>query len=368
MIIWVCSVPTDYPASQFGIIITPNPMKFLIIGDTHYTKDNEDATDAMEKEIDRVIAKHKPDQIVFLGDTLDKNHRIDMGSQQRAQNYLNKLAQNHDVILLVGNHDRYNNSDFLSPNHPFSGMECRPRVTVVADVVVKTFKDGQEDIRVCCVPYVPKGRFMEAIMTKVEHPDADIDIYFAHQDFARIAGRGDEWPTDYPEVISGHIHKKYYKKGDNIIYPGAPLCHNFGDDVDRFVLLYDIQVVDGELVLGYAWEKIDVPAKIKKSVVLPMTKQQEIELKDFLKGRTLQYTKLDVTGNQHDIDVFRGIYGNQASITPNYVGLIPDKDPELDDISNYSFVEILSNELDHLEFDNDEHKRALERLRIRLGI
>ena len=343
-------------------------MKFLVVGDTHYTKDNVNEINMMENELDRLITKHKPDQIVFLGDTLDKNHKIDMGSQQRAQNYLNKLSQTHDIILLVGNHDRYNNNDFLSPNHPFSGMECRSRVTVVADVIVKSFKDGAEDIRVCCVPYVPKGRFMEAIKTKVQNPDIDVDVYFAHQDFSRIAGRGDEWPLEYPEVISGHIHKKYYKKGDNIIYPGAPLCHNFGDDADRYVLIYDIQVIDGELVLGYIWEKLDVPSKIKRSVILPMTKQDEIELKEFLKGRLAQYTKLDVTGQQHAIDEFRGIYGHQAAITPNYVGLIPDKDPELDDISDYRFVDLLADELDDLELTKDAHKKALERLRTTLAI
>jgi DNA repair exonuclease SbcCD nuclease subunit len=63
---------------------------------------------------------------------------------------------------------------------------------------------------------------------------------FGHQEFrgvrygAIVSVRGDEWPLTHPYVITGHIHD-YQELQPNILYPGIPIQHSFGDSYNKTV-------------------------------------------------------------------------------------------------------------------------------------
>lgn len=252
-------------------------MKYLVVGDPHYKRTNHKETEALEREVDRLIQETRPDEIVILGDTLDRFH---IASLCRATRWLQRLRDVLPVTLLIGNHDRRDNTDSQSDVHPFPGLERTHQV------VSKVTRRGD-----CLfVPYVPNNTFYDTI-AKIDM--SEIKLIFCHQSFV---GSCDPLVTETwngPPIISGHIHdRRVIYRGEpssldrpwNLYYPGAPLCNNFGDAWDRFCC-----TVDDELtVVEYAIEvplryTIDVASEID-SVTLDL-----INLAD-------EYARIDIRG------------------------------------------------------------------------
>jgi len=82
-----------------------------------------------------------------------------------------------------------------------------------------------------------------------------------------------------PYIISGHFHKKDYRKYDNgeILYLGSPFQHNFGDCLDeRGIYIFDINKNEFEFI------KNDISPKHFKISIKKITNQTytEQELKD----------------------------------------------------------------------------------------
>lgn len=238
-------------------------MRVLAIGDCHFKTSNGPATEAMTQALWSLVEERKPDFVVVLGDTLDRHESIHVQPLARAVTFLEGLAQRAPTYLLIGNHDRPNNSDFLSPFHPFLGLEHTPNLTIAANVVAREIQ-GELFL---FVPYVPPGRFREALAT------CDVDYQkaraiFAHQEFrgakmgAIISQTGDVWGVDEPLVISGHIHD-YDLLQPNIIYTGTPLQHAFGDREDKTVSLFTFSS-------SMEQERIDLRLPRKKIIRLPV--------------------------------------------------------------------------------------------------
>src|SRR5207237_287260 len=129
----------------------------------------------------------------------------------------------------------------LTGKHPFSAVGEWPNTTVVDTTKVATIKG----LNFVMVPYVPPGRFQEAL-AKVTLP-SPIRAYFAHQEFkgAKMGAIrsvvGDPWPLSEPLVISGHIHD-YDRLQGNLIYTGTPMQHAFGDTDDKTVSLFTFNI------------------------------------------------------------------------------------------------------------------------------
>lgn len=198
-------------------------MKIFAIGDLHLKKSWNylPLLDELVVQIERT----EPDMVVVLGDTLDTKSVIHMACLVDAINFFERLSKLAKTYVLIGNHDRPNNSDFLSGYHPFTGVKC----VTIADNVIK--EDG-----FVFVPYVPPGRFDEALG---DTDLSDVKLIFAHQQFLGSVpdGKGDVWSMDKPMVISGHIHSHMFL--ENIMYTGSPVAHTFGEKSDKFVFLLD---------------------------------------------------------------------------------------------------------------------------------
>lgn len=214
------------------------PLKLLAIGDPHFKVSNVRETDEMVERICEAVVKHKPDVIVCLGDILDRHETIHVSPLMRATNFLKRLSVSAPLYAIIGNHDRPNNSNFLTEEHPFNAVKEWKNVVVV-DKVVQAYHEGY---RFVLVPYVPPGRLYDALAT-IDNPLENTTSILCHQEiYACSLGAlksevGDKWPLEYPLMISGHIHD-YQELQSNMIYTGTPIQHSFGDRDDKSISLF----------------------------------------------------------------------------------------------------------------------------------
>lgn len=208
--------------------------KILLIGDPHYKVSNRRETSEFEKSVLENLEEIKNlDFIVVLGDILDTHEKIHIQPLCRAVDFIIKLSKFAKTYLLIGNHDRINNNVYMSPEHPFTGLKRRENIVVVDETV------REEDF--AFVPYVPNGRFHEALGPDYQHFHA----IFAHQEFrgckmgALVSETGDLWDTLDPPVFSGHIHD-YQQPQKNILYTGTPFQHSFGDSSEKNIFILEI--------------------------------------------------------------------------------------------------------------------------------
>lgn len=226
--------------------------RFLCVGDLHIKPNNVDEIRLVLAEVQRVAATTQPTDIVLLGDVLHTHEKILSPCLNRAVDFVTECARLAPTFVLVGNHDYQTNSEFLSPNHWMNALKQQPRVTIVDTVV------HQHGVLFC--PYVPPGRFLEAIG---EWPRATL-VIFCHQEFhgcafqSTVSETGDPIDQKWPQIVSGHIHDNQTLR-HKVYYPGAPLQHNFGDSEKRVLCLVTLDLDDG--LVGIAEYPLQVPLK-----------------------------------------------------------------------------------------------------------
>ncbi len=284
--------------------MTTSTLRCLVIGDPHFKVTEMIASCEMGDAIVNIAKQHNPDFIVCLGDTLDRHETIHSNPLTAATKWLAQLTDIAKVYLLIGNHDRPNNSDFLSDEHPFVGLKWWPeeKIRVVDKVVI----DVIHDMPFFFVPYVPPGRFEEALKT---HPDWHPDGYqgkkwiagFTHQEFYGIqmapsifSEKGDRWPIDYPLLINGHIHDRTEPQ-HNIISIGTPRQHDFDESFDKNLSLFTF---GPDIYL----EKM-IPVPLPKKII------QHLSVHDFLTWEPpsplLDYLKIEIHGTRAEIVALR---------------------------------------------------------------
>lgn len=133
-----------------------------------------------------------------------------------------------------------NNQQFLNENHWMNPFKNWDGITIIDKVNV--VEKGDETFTLC--PYVPPGRFIEALDTVKGWKDSS--LIFAHQEFKNCkmgcitSVEGDEWPLNLPMVISGHIHSKD-RLQKNIYYTGSAMQHAFGESEKNTVAILTVK-------------------------------------------------------------------------------------------------------------------------------
>lgn len=236
-------------------------MKILCIGDLHFKKDNTDEIDNILNEIIEMIEKKNFDIVVSLGDTLDTHERIYQYPLYKAISFYFKIAERCPLYVIVGNHDRLNNSDFCSE---ISSMYCLKKTPNIY-IIDKPLLFGKKN-EFIAVPYVPNGKFEDALkMLELSENDLEkIKIIFCHQEFkdaqmgAIKSKNGDIWTRNI-QIISGHIHE--YQILDNIIYTGMPYQLTYGESPKKYILSLDFS--DEKMNI----EKIILKSMIQKKII-----------------------------------------------------------------------------------------------------
>lgn len=216
--------------------------KVLFIGDLHFKTTNNDITDLVIEQclshLDNILTQHNSSEVLCClgGDLLDTHERIHQTPYNKILNFIDKLRQKVLVVILVGNHDYENNQQFMTKKHWLNPLKEWKNVRIVDKALEIS------DFVFC--PYVPVGRFKEALNTIEYYEWKNAKCIFAHQEFRGCilsktshSPSGDVWEIGLPMVISGHIHKAQ-KLQENIIYPGSAGRHNFGEEDNSVNILF----------------------------------------------------------------------------------------------------------------------------------
>ncbi len=220
-------------------------IQVLTIGDLHFKTKNLELMSLVCQEILNLLDLRTPELCVILGDTLDTHERLHIRPVTAASKFILECAKRCHIILLIGNHDRENNSDFQTDIHPFNALKEHPRITVVDHCI------WDEKYNFIYTPYVPPGRFRDALATAgwtLSGPQPDLG--FSHQEFkgaadgSHVSEHGDSWSSDLYQQISGHYHG--YQVLPGVCYVGTPIQHRFGDSPDNALLMIHFSNITGE--------------------------------------------------------------------------------------------------------------------------
>lgn len=270
----------------------------LFIGDVHIKFSNLKDLDKLE---DKMLQMKDISFIVVAGDILDTHEKIHSQLMNRAYKLIKNLRTVAPVYVLVGNHDYINNQQFLTDNHWMNGMKEWNRVHVI-DYPLRL--EGSSGQAFALVPYVPPGRFVEALDKTNESKTnegqrwKDCACVFAHQEVKNCkmgcirSMDGDVWEEGWPMLVSGHIHERQ-NVGDNVLYPGSVLNHAFGSDNQGISKLTFRDNVMSE-------ERVDIGLEKKSIIYEDVTKVEDIP-----KEKLVVQNKLCLSGEPKDIKAFK---------------------------------------------------------------
>lgn len=248
----------------------------LFIGDPHFKVDNIPEVDIFLEKLEKLIQERKPDFICVAGDILHTHERLHTIPLNKAYEFIQMLRKYAKTYVLVGNHDYCNNSQFLSVSHWMNGMKEWEDVVIVDKV--ESFEENDKTF--VFVPYVPPGRFIEAL-NSTETDWTTATCIFAHQEFygckmgAIVSVEGDKWSEDFPLVVSGHIHSKQ-RPQENVYYSGSAMQHAFGES-EKNILAF-IRYGD-EFEGGYDLEEVDLCLPRKRMIYADVSKMEELTIK-----------------------------------------------------------------------------------------
>jgi DNA repair exonuclease SbcCD nuclease subunit len=268
------------------MVINKMTVEVLCIGDPHFQVDNIPEVDLFTEKILSLANEKQPKIIVILGDTLHTHERLHTIPFNKANDLIYKLSTVALTYVLVGNHDYISNQQFLTTNHWLSGIKEWKNVVVVDQVITESLYG----VKFTFVPYVPPGRFEEALNTTGEGW-RDSSCIFAHQEFAGCkmgaitSIEGDKWNINYPHIVSGHIHSRQSPQA-NIYYPGSAMQNAFGES-EKNIIAY---LTCNEK--GYNLEEINLQLPRKKILYMDVEDIDEYTVKD-----TADKLKLTLNGN-----------------------------------------------------------------------
>jgi hypothetical protein len=285
-------------------------VKAFVVGDPHFKRNNIIDGRSFVNKCVPAADKFKPDFIVILGDTLHYHDTAYNAPFELAYEFIEGLQRIAHVFIIIGNHDLLNHEQFLTSKHFFLPYKRWDNVTVVDSPICREI--GSFTFTFC--PYVPNGRFLEALDTLIGKGDTwDLsDCVFAHQEFRGcsmendiVSRVGDKWHEDYPPVITGHIHKAQTIK--NVYYPGSAYQHTFAEDPDKKV--WGVTFMSNSDAPGFKIKKIDLKIKGKRRILLnvedidqfdeSLINKHQIQLR--LRGTTEEFKVFDKSKRAKDL-------------------------------------------------------------------
>lgn len=309
-------------------------VKILAIGDPHFRVDNIKEVEEFTTRTVNLIRVEKPDFVVCLGDLLHTHERVHTFALNKAYDFIKQISDLAKIFVLVGNHDYIQNQQFLSTNHWMNAMKFWDNVEIVDSVISRRYSD----LTFIFSPYVPNGRFIEALDTLKDSDWKRATCIFAHQEFygckmgAIISVDGDRWDLAYPRVISGHIHSKQ-RPQENIYYTGSSLQHAFGENEDNTVSMVEFSDQS-----GYRVTEHDLGLPKKRIVYTSMDDIGSSKVREKIN----ENTKLAISGD--DYNEFKAF-----KKTNDYKQLVEKGAKVVFKLKEQPRVEMISNDEDKIE-------------------
>jgi DNA repair exonuclease SbcCD nuclease subunit len=276
----------------------------FVVGDIHFQKDAFVQGEELIEKMIEVAKDASPSMIVLLGDILDNHETVRNSQYKQAERLIDELRVIAPVYVLIGNHDLINQSQFLTDAHFFGPFKKWEGVTIVDIPLGVTLRSGDRDLSIVMCPYVPPGRFVEALNTLFEYEEPIdwqlADCIFGHQEIkgvtynGRESGKGDVWDEDYPPLILGHIHEPCHLS-QNVWYVGSArqVASNETPDKRVWNITFDEE--------GIQHDEIDLGLKARKEIEIAYE-----NVKSFDFGLVDRYhVKLKIRGTREQFKLFR---------------------------------------------------------------
>jgi DNA repair exonuclease SbcCD nuclease subunit len=329
-------------------------LKILAIGDPHFRTKYIRTIEQFTQQTIELIKTTAPDLVVVLGDTLHHHERTDSECHVRAVKWFLAISKITRLVVLIGNHDRRNNSDFQTEYHFFTALKDHPNIWVVDHALDLKLVIGEERVRLVFVPYVPPGRFREALNTlEVSVEDRRPLVIFAHQEFkgskmgAIVSQIGDEWSTKAPLVISGHLHE-YQVPQENMFYCGTPFQTTYAESNDKGVYIFTWR----DLVSKPEIKRVKLNLRVKRSVTIAPS-----EVKDFKLPDENVDLRVIISGKQEEVEAVKETVKYQELKKAKNVAVILR--PQLEFKPNVKFYQKTYKQALFEEVSNDENLRQL---------
>lgn len=285
-------------------------MKFILVGDPHFSFENQEETTILEESIIERLEDEKPDFIVLLGDIMDKHEKTHVIPFNKACKFIERLASFLPTIVLIGNHDLRNNKDNQSGIHFFNTLKGKKNIHII-DKIQEVYINNHYFL---CCPYVPLNTFiinLDVFFNNDELDEKEDNIkkatnrirekigkytcIFAHQEIngcnynGNISSCNDKWPKDFPTIFSGHIHD-YHKVADNLIYTGTPFQHKFDESPDKAIMSVTVGKYN-----TFNIERIPLPIVPLSTIRIHVNDFDKINIKGHKK------TKIILEGQKEDV-------------------------------------------------------------------
>jgi DNA repair exonuclease SbcCD nuclease subunit len=215
--------------------------KVLFIGDPHLKITRFDLAKQFLTWVNEIIATHKPDLVVNLGDTFDTHAVVRSEVLTEFIKHVESANKTCPYIYLLGNHDMYKPND--NKYHALKHLKGKIKGFTIVDELIDLHG-------MTFVPYVHKPE---------DFPKQTLPICVAHQTF-KGADFGDITTKDGVDassiigaeiIISGHIHKKQRMDtgGAEVIYCGSPFSQS-ASDVNQIkgVSIFDTETYAEEFI------------------------------------------------------------------------------------------------------------------------
>jgi DNA repair exonuclease SbcCD nuclease subunit len=262
----------------------------LVIGDVHIKTSNIPDIDIFIKKVCDIISTENPDFTVLLGDILDTFEKINTFELNKAIELIDKIRNLSKVYVIIGNHDMVNCLQYLTENHWANSLKLWDNVVIVDKTI--------EEDDFIFVPYVPNGRFIDAL-NEISYDWKNAKCIFAHQEFygakmgAIISEEGDKWMSNYPNVISGHLHMNQ-RPQKNIYYPGSSMQVAYGETDDNIVAI--IRFTDEN-----EYDIEEIPLKMsRKKIIYTTIDNVEIPEEDINNK-----LKMSISGDYEEFKIFK---------------------------------------------------------------
>lgn len=315
----------------------------LVIGDIHIKQNNLTLIDVLIQQLHRICVQRKPDQIVLLGDILHDHSRLFTPCLNKALALIYTLREFARVIIIVGNHDMCSGALYLTQDHWMNPLKEWSDVTIVDSPI----QIGDNVF----VPYVPPGRFLDALNVLVGWESAK--MIFCHQEFRGchmgmiVSQDGDEWDGRI-RIVSGHIHGSQTLP-NNIYYVGSSTPTTFSETGERHVLLIDKT-------------EEEIPIDLPKKVTLTK-KISEIDEIDGIKD-----LRIRVNGTEVEYKTFKKSKKYKDLIQKGVkIVFNPPKTESNMNVKNQSFAEIFSDEIKKLDV-NERVQAHIIKYRKKIGL
>lgn len=267
----------------------------IFIGDPHFQVSNIEEVEIFIEKITDLVSERKPDIVVIGGDLLHTHERLHTIALNKAYELVDRMRKITKTYVLVGNHDYIQNQQFLTDNHWMNAMKDWKNTVIVDKVVIEVINNE----KLVFVPYVPPGRFEDALNT-TDDKWKDASCIFAHQEFygckmgAIVSEEGDKWSLDNPYVVSGHIHSRQIPQ-KNIYYSGSAMQHAFGESEKNIIACLGIHDKT------YTLDEVDLSLPRKRIVYADTETIDEL----IIPTDTQDKIKVSVSGNYNEFKALK---------------------------------------------------------------